>query len=67
MNVLAFGIAAKGTVTQVLLFKFKSNESTLQHNSSILTINPAVLAGICGDIAQKITKYSKDFVAGLEV
>jgi hypothetical protein len=67
LTVLAFGISAKATVTQVLLFKFKSNESTLQHNSSTLTINPAVLAAIRNDIAQKITKFSKDFVAGLDV
>lgn len=67
LNVLAFGIAAKATITQVLLFKFKRNESTLQHNSSTLTMNPPVLAGIRDDIAQKITKYSKDFVAGLDV
>src|SRR5215831_7080418 len=57
LSVLAFGIAARATVTQVLLFRFKKNESTLQHNSSTLTINPAVLAGIRSDIAQKITKY----------
>ncbi len=67
LNVLAFGISAKAMVTQVLLFKFKTNESTLQHNSSTLTINPTVLGAIRNDIAQKITKYSKDFVAGLDI
>jgi hypothetical protein len=66
-HVLAFGIEAKATVMQVLFFKFKSNESTLQHNSSTLTINPTVLAGIRDTVAQKITKYSRDFVAGLDV
>jgi hypothetical protein len=67
LNVLAFGIAAKAALTQVLFFKFNKNEDTLQHNSSILTINPTVLAGIRADIAQKMMKYSKDFVAGLDV
>jgi hypothetical protein len=67
LNVLAFGIIAKASITQVLLFKFTYNESTLQHNSSELTINPVVLAGIRDDITQKITKYSKDFIAGLEI
>jgi hypothetical protein len=67
LNIFAFGIAAKASITQVLFFKFRKDESTLQHNSATLTINPPMLSAIRGDIAQKITKYSKDFVAGLDV
>jgi len=67
LNVLAFGLTATANVTQVLFFKFKKNESTLQHNSSKLTINDTVLAAVRDDIALKITKFSKDFVAGLDI
>lgn len=67
LNVFAFGLEAKATVTQVLFFRFKKDQATLQHNSSKLTINDAVLSGVRDDIQQKIMKFSKDFVAGLEV
>lgn len=67
LNVFAFGLCAKATITQVLFFKFEKNQATLQHNNSMLSINETVLAGIREDVAQKITKFSKDFVAGLDV
>jgi hypothetical protein len=67
LNLFAFGISAKASVTQVLFFRFRKNESTLHHNSSKLTINDAVLAGVRDDIEKKIAKFTKDFVAGLEV
>ena len=53
LNVFAFGLTATANVTQVLFFKFKKNESTLQHNSSKLTINDTVLAAVHDDIALK--------------
>jgi hypothetical protein len=67
LNVMAFGIRAHASITQVLFFKFKKSDTTLQHNSSTLTIDPIVLAGIRDAVVQKITTFSKDFVAGLEV
>jgi hypothetical protein len=67
LNLFAFGIEAKATITQVLFFKFEQNESTLQHNSSKLTINDTVLTGVRDDITRKIAKFTKDFVAGLEL
>lgn len=67
LNLFAFGLTAKSTVTQVLFFRFKKNEATLQHNSSKLTINDAVLSGVRDDIAGKIARFTKDFVAGLDI
>lgn len=67
LNVIAFGLSAESTVTQVLFFRFKKNQATLQHNSAKLSINDTVLTAVRDDIAQKIAKYSKDFVAGLDV
>ena len=64
---MAFGITAKATITQVLFFRFKKNESTLHHESAKLSINDTVLAAVRDDITQKITKFTKDFVAGLDV
>ena len=67
LNIFAFGLSADASVTQVLFFRFKKNHATLQHNNAMLTINETVLAGIRDDVAQKITKFSKDFVAGLDI
>lgn len=67
LSVIAFGITAKATVTQVLFFRFKKNESTLHHESAKLSINDLVLTAVRDDITQKITRFSKDFVAGLEI
>jgi hypothetical protein len=67
LNLFAFGLVAKATVTQVLFFRFRKSESELQHNSSKLTINDAVLTSVRDDIAQRIAQFTKDFVAGLDV
>jgi len=51
----------------VLFFRFKKHESKLHHNSAKLTPNDTVLAGVREDIATKIAKFTRDFVAGLDI
>jgi len=67
LSLLAFGITAKATITQVLFFRFKNNESTLHHESAKMSINDTVLTAVRDDVAKKIVNFSKDFVAGLDV
>ena len=67
LKMAAFGIKANAQITQVLFFKFKKGESTLHHEDAKLSINDTVLAAVRDDIAQKITKFTKEFVAGLDV
>jgi len=65
ITLLAFGMEAKATLTQVLFFKFKKNEATLRNAHGNVSINPEVLAHIRSDIATKLKDHTKSFVAGL--
>jgi hypothetical protein len=67
LTLMAFGISAKATVTQVLFFRLKKNESTLHHQSGKMSINDGVLALVREDVAAKIGKFTKEFVAGLDL
>jgi hypothetical protein len=65
VTMMAFGMEAKATVTQVLFFKFKKNEAKLQHHSGKVTINTMVLSAVRDDIAEKLKVHAKSFIAGL--
>lgn len=67
VSLMAFGVVARATVTQVLFFKFRKNEATLHHHSGKVTINSAVLTGVRQDIATKLAAFTDDFVKGLDV
>jgi len=67
IRLLAFGLQANAKITQVLFFRLKHNEATLHHHSGKISINPAVLAGVRDDVARKISAFTKDFVAGLDL
>jgi len=67
IQLMAFGLEATATVTQVLFFKFKKNEARLQHHSGKVTINSLVLESVRQSIAAKIVEHSKGFVAGLDI
>ena len=41
VTLMAFGLEAKSTITQVLFFRAKSNDVTLRHYSGSVTIKPA--------------------------
>jgi hypothetical protein len=65
VSLMAFGLVAESKVTQVLFFKFKSNDVRLKHSSGKVTINTTVLDAIRDAVSQKIAKFSGDFVRGL--
>lgn len=67
VSLIAFGLEAKSKLTQVLFFKFKKNEVTLNHHSGKVTINAPILEGIRDQIALKLVAFSRDFVEGLEL
>jgi hypothetical protein len=66
VTLMAFGLKADATVTQVLFFKFRKDKATLRHSSGKVTINATVLGSVRGDIAEKLIKHTKGFVAGLD-
>jgi hypothetical protein len=62
---MAFGLIAKSTLTQVLFFKFQSNDVELKHSSGKVSINPTVLESIRGLLKEKIAGFANDYMASL--
>jgi hypothetical protein len=50
VTLMAFGLEAHSTLTQVLFFKFHSSEDVLKHFEGKVSINSAVLAAVLSDI-----------------
>lgn len=65
VSLMAFGLEANAKVTQVLFFKFKSNNAKLRHLSGKVTINSEVLTSVQPKIAAKIAAFQDDFIRGL--
>jgi hypothetical protein len=65
VTLMAFGLEAKATITQVLFFKFHSHEAMLKHYSGKVTINGHVLATIRADIRTRISSFAKEYVEAL--
>ena len=62
---IAFGLEARTALTQVLFFKFHTNDVTLQQHSGKVTINAQVLEAVRDQIAGKLVAYSSNYVRGL--
>jgi len=65
VSLMAFGIEAKATLTQVLFFKFKSSETSLKHYSGKVTINTHVLETVRDLIKTKIAGHAMDYIKTL--
>jgi hypothetical protein len=65
LALMAFGMEANRRLTQVLFFKFQSNEVKLGHYSGKVTINAPVLAAVRNAVAGKLVAYATDYVQGL--
>lgn len=65
ISLMAFGLKAETTLTQVLFFKFHANQVTLQHHSGKVTINAPVLASVREQVAGKLIAYTTEFVKAL--
>jgi len=67
VEMMAFGLKAKSTVTQVLFFKAKASEVDLSHYSGRVTINTGVLDGVGPAIKAKLAGSANDYVKGLDL
>ncbi|MBI3435687.1 MAG: hypothetical protein HY056_11525 [Proteobacteria bacterium] len=65
VTLMAFGLSASATLTQVLFFKFRTNEVELKHSSGKVTINATVLAAVRGAIEKKLASHATSYVRGL--
>jgi hypothetical protein len=65
VSLMAFGLEAKASVTQVLFFKFRSTDVKLRRNSGSVTIATDVLAGIRPKVIEKISGIAADYIKQL--
>lgn len=65
VSMIAFGIKASTTITQVLFFKVKKNRATLRSNSARLSLNAEALADLAPLIKQKVRAYQRHYVKTL--
>jgi hypothetical protein len=65
VSLMAFGLEAKATLTQVLFFKFQSNEASLKHYSGKVTINFFVLSSVRELIRTKIASFATDYLKAI--
>jgi hypothetical protein len=62
VTLMAFGLEAKSTITQVLFFRSRASEATLRHYSGRVTINTEVLDGVHDAIKAKLLGLAADYV-----
>lgn len=65
VSLITFGLEAQTTLTQVLFFKFHTNEVKLHHHSGEVTISAPLLAAVREQIANKLVAYASDYIKGL--
>jgi hypothetical protein len=65
VSLMAFGLEATATLTQVLFFKLRANEATLKHYSGKVTINAHVLSNVRDAIKKRIAGFAKGYVEAL--
>ncbi len=65
VSLMAFGLEAKSSITQVLFFKAKASEAVLRHYSGRVTINTGVLDGVREAIQTKLFGLANDYVKAL--
>jgi hypothetical protein len=65
VTLMAFGLEARSTLTQVLFFKFHANDALLKHYSGKITIDAQVLAGVRDMIRDKLAAHVSTYVKNL--
>jgi hypothetical protein len=65
VSLMAFGLEAGAKLTQVLFFKFRSNEVTLKHLTGKVTIDSDVLSSVRELIKKKIVGFTSNYLEAL--
>lgn len=65
VTMMAFGLEAASTITQVLFFKAKQNSATLRQYSGKITIDSDVLEGIRDGLRKKLLGISENYILSL--
>lgn len=64
---MAFELNATSTLTQVLFFKFRRTDVALHHASGRVTIDAKLLAGIYPSIVERVSDYTRSYVASVPI
>ena len=64
---MAFTLNAKASLTQVLFFKFRTNDIVFDHSAGVVTIDPEVLAAVRDPVSQKIRAHVSSYVSAVEI
>ena len=67
VSMLAFGMKAKSTITQVLFFKAKADQVTLRHDASKVTIAADVITGALPALRTKLASHVTSYVSMAEI
>lgn len=62
---MAFGLEAKTTLTQVLFFKSLASQATLRHCSGKVSINTPLLEALRPDLSAQLQEQSRSFIRKL--
>lgn len=65
VTLMAFGLEAKSSITQVLFFRVEEQEATLRHSSGKVTINTTVLDALRPVLKAKLVEHSLEYVRKL--
>lgn len=65
VTLMAFGLEAKSTLTQVLFFKIHTSEDILKNYSGKISINSKILAGVRDQIEKKLVDHVNAYVKNL--
>ena len=64
---VALELEARATITQVLFFKFRHDETTMRHHAGRATINASVLDTVGADIRTKVGQYVSDYIKQIPI
>ena len=62
---MAFGLEAKTTMTQVLFFKSLASQATLRHCSGKVSINTPMLEALRPDLSEQLKEHARSFIRKL--
>ena len=62
---MAFGLEAKTTLTQVLFFKSLASQATLRHCSGKVSVNTPLLEALRPDLSEQLKDHARSFIRKL--
>jgi hypothetical protein len=67
VSLLSFSLQATTKLTQVLFFKFRSNDVALQYHFAKVSIQRDVVASVRAQVAQKLSAHASEYIRGLDI